>query len=397
MIHALCQWLDFMHLGFLFDMKPFLLRRMRVRETLPILGRDLIGITFTMSSSRWVLLDMAQLVQNVINGVSKAKSPAFRECLELWGTRTPTWSPARKRSLLWDRHRWGKFLRLGLDWIIVTVWKWETLQPWIQPKFSQVVRVGSKKTAFANFSEIAKMLHRQPKVCISKSKVVNIRTSMVVSWTFGTTTFSISAFARFPLRWAGNKWCHWWQQPTHHERLNFQFWRDLSMTVVVLPGRFQQKHIENVLRRYIKEYVTCHTCRYPPEPMIGPMSWNTVTCRSPDTILNKETRLFFLQCMTCHSSCSVQTIKTGFQVMNLNAYFDLLLIFPFPGRHWKEKVTSSQDHLDPFLGCLDHHPGHPGFATPCLSLYLSGLAFVIFWISPLLLQIVLTLHLVEPY
>ena len=27
----------------------------------------------------------------------------------------------------------------------------------------QVVRVGSKKTAFANFTEIAKMLHRQPK------------------------------------------------------------------------------------------------------------------------------------------------------------------------------------------------------------------------------------------
>jgi translation initiation factor 2 subunit 2 len=52
-----------------------------------------------------------------------------------------------------------------------------------------------------------------------------------------------------------------------------------------------------VLRRYIKEYVTCHTCR------------------SPDTILNKEERLFFLQCMTCHSRCSVQTIKTGFQAV----------------------------------------------------------------------------------
>ena len=51
-----------------------------------------------------------------------------------------------------------------------------------------------------------------------------------------------------------------------------------------------------MLRRYIKEYVPCHTCR------------------SPDTILIKETRLFFLQCMTCHSTCSVQTIKTGFQV-----------------------------------------------------------------------------------
>ena len=66
---------------------------------------------------------------------------------------------------------------------------------------------------------------------------------------------------------------------------------------LIMKGRFQQKHIENVLRRYIKEYVTCHTCR------------------SPDTILNKETRLFFLQCMTCHSRCSVQTIKTGFQAV----------------------------------------------------------------------------------
>ena len=50
-------------------------------------------------------------------------------------------------------------------------------------------------------------------------------------------------------------------------------------------------------RRYIKEYVTCHTCR------------------SPDTILQKQTRLFFLQCMTCHSRCSVQCIKTGFQAV----------------------------------------------------------------------------------
>ena len=52
---------------------------------------------------------------------------------------------------------------------------------------------------------------------------------------------------------------------------------------------------------------------------------------------------------------------------------------PFPGRHREEKVTSSQNHLDPRLGrLLDHHPGHPGFATPLtFSLYLSGLAFVI--------------------
>ncbi|KAJ4449809.1 Eukaryotic translation initiation factor 2 subunit 2, partial [Periplaneta americana] len=66
---------------------------------------------------------------------------------------------------------------------------------------------------------------------------------------------------------------------------------------LIIKGRFQQKQIENVLRRYIKEYVTCHTCR------------------SPDTILQKDTRLFFLQCETCGSRCSVASIKSGFQVI----------------------------------------------------------------------------------
>jgi len=114
----------------------------------------------------------------------------------------------------------------------------------------QVVRVGSKKTAFANFNEIAKMLHRQPKHLLA-FLFAELGTSGAID----------------------------------------------GSNQLIMKGRFQQKHIENVLRRYIKEYVTCHTCR------------------SPDTILNKETRLFFLQCMTCHSSCSVQTIKTGFQAV----------------------------------------------------------------------------------
>merc|ERR1712242_683212 len=114
----------------------------------------------------------------------------------------------------------------------------------------QVARVGSKKTAFANFTEIAKMLHRQPKHLLA------------------------FLFAELGTGGAID-----------------------GSNQLIMKGRFQQKHIENVLRRYIKEYVTCHTCR------------------SPDTILNKETRLFFLQCMTCHSRCSVQTIKTGFQAV----------------------------------------------------------------------------------
>merc|ERR1739844_331348 len=114
----------------------------------------------------------------------------------------------------------------------------------------QVVKVGAKKTAFVNFTEIAKMLHRQPK--------------HLLAFLFAElgTTGALDGSSQ-----------------------------------LVMKGKFQQKHIENVLRRYIKEYVPCHTCR------------------SPDTILNKETRLFFLQCMKCNSRCSVQTIKTGFQAV----------------------------------------------------------------------------------
>lgn len=76
---------------------------------------------------------------------------------------------------------------------------------------------------------------------------------------------------------------------------------------LIIKGRFQQKQIENVLRRYIKEYVTCHTCR------------------SPETILQKDTRLFFLQCETCGSRCSVASIKSGFQVRNALTIISYLL------------------------------------------------------------------------
>jgi len=114
----------------------------------------------------------------------------------------------------------------------------------------QVVRIGTKKTSFANFSEICKMLHRQPKHVLA-FLLAELGTSGSVD---------------------GNN-------------------------QLIIKGRFQQKQMENVLRRYVKEYVTCHTCR------------------SPDTILQKETRLFFLQCETCGSRCSVASIKSGFQAV----------------------------------------------------------------------------------
>lgn len=66
---------------------------------------------------------------------------------------------------------------------------------------------------------------------------------------------------------------------------------------LIIKGRFQAKQIESVLKKYIKEYVSCQTCR------------------SPETILQKDTRLFFLQCETCGSRRSVASIKSGFQAV----------------------------------------------------------------------------------
>lgn len=113
-----------------------------------------------------------------------------------------------------------------------------------------VLRVGTKKTSFANFLEICKLVHRQPK--------------------------HMQAFLLSELGTSGSV--------------------DANNQLII-KGRFQQIQIENVLRRYIKEYVACQTCR------------------SPNTILQKETRLFFLQCEKCGSRRSVSSIKSGFQAV----------------------------------------------------------------------------------
>uniref|UniRef100_A0A915B855 Eukaryotic translation initiation factor 2 subunit 2 n=2 Tax=Parascaris TaxID=6254 RepID=A0A915B855_PARUN len=114
----------------------------------------------------------------------------------------------------------------------------------------QVARAGSKKTAFANFAEICRLLKRQQKHVLQ-----------FLMAELGTTG-SVDA-----------------------------------NSCLIVKGRFQQKHFETVLRKYIKEYVTCHTCR------------------SSETELTKDTRLFFLQCHTCGSRCSVAAIKSGFTAM----------------------------------------------------------------------------------
>lgn len=65
---------------------------------------------------------------------------------------------------------------------------------------------------------------------------------------------------------------------------------------LIIKGRLQPKHIENVLRRYILEYVTCKTCK------------------SMNTELKRESanRLHFILCKACGSTRSVQSIKSGY-------------------------------------------------------------------------------------
>lgn len=66
---------------------------------------------------------------------------------------------------------------------------------------------------------------------------------------------------------------------------------------LVIKGRFQPKQLETVLRRYILEYVTCKTCK------------------SVNTSLKKENRLYFLDCNSCGSRRSVTSIKSGYQAI----------------------------------------------------------------------------------
>ncbi|KAL0945807.1 hypothetical protein HGRIS_012093 [Hohenbuehelia grisea] len=109
-------------------------------------------------------------------------------------------------------------------------------------------REGNKKSIFANVTDICKRMHRQPE--------------HVIQFLFAEmgTTGSVDGAGR-----------------------------------LVIKGRFQQKQVENVLRRYIVEYVTCKTCK------------------SPDTLLTKENRIFFMSCESCGSRRSVNAIKSGFQ------------------------------------------------------------------------------------
>ncbi|KAL0226929.1 hypothetical protein P9112_014253 [Eukaryota sp. TZLM1-RC] len=65
---------------------------------------------------------------------------------------------------------------------------------------------------------------------------------------------------------------------------------------LLIRGRYNEKEIEFILRNYIMEFVLCKICK------------------SADTQLHKESKLYFVNCNCCGATRSVQTIQKGFTI-----------------------------------------------------------------------------------
>ena len=65
-----------------------------------------------------------------------------------------------------------------------------------------------------------------------------------------------------------------------------------SLNRIIIKGKFAQKHIESIFRKYITDYVVCNSCN------------------KSDTNLIKDhlTRICFLKCNICKSTNSVQSL-----------------------------------------------------------------------------------------
>ncbi len=62
-----------------------------------------------------------------------------------------------------------------------------------------------------------------------------------------------------------------------------------------IDGKYQQIQIENMIKKYIKEYIICNTCK------------------SPNTNFVKDARVTFLTCSQCKSQRKINSIQQGFQ------------------------------------------------------------------------------------
>uniref|UniRef100_A0A0D9Z6W3 Eukaryotic translation initiation factor 2 subunit beta n=1 Tax=Oryza glumipatula TaxID=40148 RepID=A0A0D9Z6W3_9ORYZ len=133
----------------------------------------------------------------------------------------------------------------------------------------QVLREGTKKTVFVNFMDLCKT----PAFISEKINYHELTVIIVYTSRMHRQPEHVMMFLLAEMGTSGSL--------DGQQRL-------------VIKGRFAPKNFEAILRRYINEYVICNGCK------------------SPDTILSKENRLFFLRCEQCGSSRSVAPIKAGF-------------------------------------------------------------------------------------
>jgi len=113
----------------------------------------------------------------------------------------------------------------------------------------QLMRVGTKRTLWANFAENCKQINRDPEH-VFQFVITELGTEASINGTGG----------------------------------------------LLLKGKYLPKYIESLLRKYIAGYITCNMCRSP----------NTELSKDP------VTRLHFLHCKNCGSLKSVAPIKSGF-------------------------------------------------------------------------------------
>merc|ERR1712150_245312 len=117
----------------------------------------------------------------------------------------------------------------------------------------QLMRIGTKKTLWANFQDICKSMRRNPE--------------------------HVFQFFMAELGTEGSI--------DGNQRL-------------VIRGKYVPKYIESLLRKYIVEYVTCQMCRSP----------NT------DLLKDSTTRLQFCNCKDCGSTRSVVAIRSGYHAIS---------------------------------------------------------------------------------
>merc|ERR1711967_158496 len=98
--------------------------------------------------------------------------------------------------------------------------------------------------------------------------------------------------------------CDMMQRPPEHvtQFVLAEFGTEGSNTAdgqLILKGRYLPKHLESLLRKYIKEFVTCEMCK----------SANTKLQR------DASTRLHMVTCDNCNASRTASSIKSGYHAV----------------------------------------------------------------------------------